>query len=210
LTTRVRLVCHASTSAVRTAAFPADEQLEPQGRKKLAIVQRCLRHADRCWSSPALRAIQTAEALQLDAIVEPMLRECDYGRWSGRSFDEVRAQEPEALAEWLRDPEAAPHGGESIVGLIERIAAWLETQNGMRGKTVAVTHASVIRAAIVHAIEANPRSFWRIDVAPLSVTALSGNGGRWTLSAIAAAVVLFYDIMLVGIFEKADFIYFQF
>jgi len=184
LTTRLRLVCHASTSAVRTAAFPANEQLDPQGREKLAIVQHRLRHADRCWSSPALRAIQTAEALQLDAIVEPMLRECDYGRWSGRSFDEVQAQEPEALAEWMRDPEAAPHGGESIVGLIGRVAAWLETQNGMRGKTVAVTHASVIRAAIVHTIEANPRSFWRIDVAPLSVTALSGNGGRWNLSAI--------------------------
>ena len=122
--------------------------------------------------------------MQLDAIVEPMLRECDYGRWSGRPFDEVQAQEPEAMAEWLRDPEAAPHGGESIVGLIGRVAAWLETQNGMRGKTVAVTHASVIRAAIVHAIETNPRSFWRIDVAPLSVTALSGNAARWTLSAI--------------------------
>jgi broad specificity phosphatase PhoE len=158
--------------------------MDRKAREKLAIVQHRLRHADRCWSSPALRAIQTAESLQLDAIVEPMLRECDYGRWSGRSFDEVQAQEPEALAEWMRDPEAAPHGGESIVGLIGRVAAWLEAQNGMRGKTVAVTHASVIRAAIVHAIEANPQSFWRIDVAPLSVTALSGNGGRWTLSAI--------------------------
>ena len=184
LTTRLRLVCHASTSAVRTATFPADEQLDPQGREKLAIVQHRLRHADRCWSSPALRAIQTAEALQLDTIVEPMLRECDYGRWRGCSLDEVQAQEPEAVAEWMRDPEAAPHGGELIVGLIGRVAAWLETQNGMWGKTVAVTHASVIRAAIVHAIEANPRSFWRIDVAPLSVTALSGNGGRWNLSAI--------------------------
>jgi broad specificity phosphatase PhoE len=99
LTTHLRLVCHASTSAVRTAAFPADEQLEPQGREKLAIIQYRLRHADRCWSSPALRAIQTAEALQLDAIVEPMLRECDYGTWSGRSFDEVQAQEPKAMAE---------------------------------------------------------------------------------------------------------------
>jgi len=101
-------------------------------------------------------------------------------------LDEVQAQEPEAMAEWLRDPEAAPHGGESIVGLIGRVAAWLKTQNGMRGKTVAVTHASVIRAAIVHAIEANPRSFWRIDVAPLSVTALSGNGGRWTLVSMSS------------------------
>jgi broad specificity phosphatase PhoE len=184
LAARLRLVCHASTSAIRTAAFPADEQLDPQGREKLAIVQHRLLPADRCWSSPALRAIQTAEALQLDSLVEPMLRECDYGRWSGRSFDEVQTQEPEAIVEWMRDPEAAPHGGESIVSLIGRVAAWLETQNGIRGKTVAVTHASVIRAAIVHAIEANPRSFWRIDVAPLSVTALSGNGGRWNLSAI--------------------------
>jgi broad specificity phosphatase PhoE len=185
LTARLRLVCHASTAAVRAAAFPADEPLERQGREKLAVLAHRLHRADRCWSSPGLPAAQTAEALQLDAIVEPMLRECDYGRWSGRSFDEVRMQEPEAIEEWLRNPEAAPHGGESIVSLMGRVARWLETQDGTRGKTVAVTHASVIRAAIIHAIEANPGSFWRIDIAPLSVTALSGGGRRWTLSAIA-------------------------
>jgi broad specificity phosphatase PhoE len=184
LTARLTLICHASTSAVRTAAFPADEPLDQHGRDRLAKVQHRLRHADRCWSSPALRAIQTAEALRLDATVEPMLRECDYGRWSGRSFAEVGAQEPDALAEWLRNTEAAPHGGESIAGLTARAAAWLATQNGAPGKIVAVTHASFIRAAIVHAIGANPRSFWRIDVAPLSETALSGDGGRWNLSIV--------------------------
>jgi broad specificity phosphatase PhoE len=45
---------------------------------------------------------------------------------------------------------------------------------------VAVTHASVIRAAIVGAIESEPRSFWRIDIARLSLTKLSGDHGRWT------------------------------
>jgi len=54
------------------------------------------------------------------------------------------------------------------------------------GKIVAVTHASVIRAAIVHAIEAGPRSFWHIDVAPLSLARLSANNGRWTLVSLAA------------------------
>ena len=49
---------------------------------------------------------------------------------------------------------------------------------------VAVTHASVIRAAIIHAIEAGPRTFWRIDVAPLSLTRLSGNKGVWTLVSV--------------------------
>ena len=50
--------------------------------------------------------------------------------------------------------------GNSIVALIDRVAAWLDAQSGAPGLTVAVTHASVIRAAIVHAIDAEPRSFW--------------------------------------------------
>ena len=181
MTTRLKLLCHASTSAVRTAAFPADEPLDPQGRQKLASFPHRLRQKDRCFTSPALRAVQTAEALELDATVELALRECDYGRWTGRSFDEVQAQEPEAVAEWIRNPEAVRHGGESVTALIARVSGWLDAQKGTPGVIVAVTHASVIRAAIVCALEAEPRSFWRIDIAPLSLTRLSGNDGRWTL-----------------------------
>jgi hypothetical protein len=39
-------------------------------------------------------------------------------------------------------------------------------------------HPPIIRVAIVHAIEAAPQSFWRIDVAPPLVTRLSGRHGR--------------------------------
>jgi broad specificity phosphatase PhoE len=181
---RLKLICHASTSAVRASAFPADEPLDAQGRQKLAAVPFRLHDADRYLTGPALRASQTAEALKLDATVEPMLRDCDYGRWTGRSLDDVQRQEPEAVAEWLRNLSAAPHGGESMLGLMERVATWLDRQNSTSGITVAVTHASVIRAAIIHAIEAGPRSFWRIDIAPLSLTQLSCNQGRWTLVSI--------------------------
>ena len=185
MTTHLKLICHVSTSAIRSAAFPADEPLDAQGRQKLATVAQRL-HADRCWVSPALRASQTADALKLGATVEPMLRDCDYGRWTGRALDEVQAQEPEAVAEWLRNPRAVPHGGESVLELIKRVATWLDAQKGTPGVAVAVTHASVIRAAIVHAIEAEVRSFWRIDVAPLSLTRLSDDNGHWTLASIAA------------------------
>lgn len=184
--TRLKMLCHASTSAVRTSAFPADEPLDVQGRQRLAAYPHDLSRADRYLTSPALRARQTAEVLQLNATIEPMLRDCNYGRWSGRSFDEVRTQEPEAVAEWMQNPGAAPHGGELILALIERVAIWLDAQSGAPGLTVAVTHASVIRAAIVHAIEAEPRSFWRIDVAPLSLTRLSGDSRRWNLVSIGA------------------------
>jgi broad specificity phosphatase PhoE len=186
MTTRLKLLCHASTSAVRASAFPADEPLDVQGRQKLAAFPRHLLRGDRCVTSPALRASQTAEALGLEAVIEPALRDCDYGQWTGRSLEEVQAQDPQAVAEWLRDPEAAPHGGESVTALIARVSAWLDAQKTISGTIVAITHASVIRAAIVCALEAGPQSFWHIDVAPLSLTRLSGHRGRWTLVSMRA------------------------
>jgi broad specificity phosphatase PhoE len=186
MTTRLKLICHASTAAVRTSAFPADEPLDVQGRQKLAGLPQRTHYADRYLTSPALRAVQTAEALKFAATVESTLRECDYGRWTGRTLDEVQAEEPEAVAEWLRDPGAAPHGGESVLALIGRVATWLDAQKAMPGNIVAVTHPAVIRAAIAHAIEAEPRSYWRIDVAPLSLTRLRANNDRWTLVSLGA------------------------
>jgi len=187
-TARLWLICHASTSALRSSAFPADEPLEPTALRKLRDVSAELPDADRCWTSPALRAIQTAEALQVPAVVEPLLRECGYGVWAGRTLDEVKSRDPEAVAAWLRDPSAAPHGGESIAALTARVATWLETQRQIPGTTLAVTHASIVRAAVVLALRAPPHSFWRIDVAPLSLTKLSSSGEHWTLGSIGEVV----------------------
>jgi broad specificity phosphatase PhoE len=186
MTTRLKLLCHASTAAVRTSTFPADEPLDDQGRQKLAAFPNPLRHSDRCFTSPALRARQTAEALGLTATIEPALGDCDYGQWTGRTFEEVQAQQPQAMAEWIGDPEATPHGGESIAALIARVSNWLDAQSAAPGAVVAVTHASVMRAAIVCALKAEPRSFWHIDIAPLSLVRLSGHGGRWTLASISS------------------------
>jgi broad specificity phosphatase PhoE len=186
MTTRLKLLCHASTSAVRTSTFPADEPLDDHGRQKLAAFPDSLRHNDRCFTSPALRARQTAEALGLAAMVDLALRDCDYGQWTGRTFEEVQAQEPQAMADWIGNPDATPHGGESIAALITRVSSWLDAQSATPGSVVAVTHASVMRAAIVCALKAPPRSFWHIDIAPLSLVRLSGHGGRWTLASISS------------------------
>jgi broad specificity phosphatase PhoE len=181
MTARLLLVCHASTGATRAAAFPADEALEDIGKMRSAASR--LSEANRHWCSPELRARQTAAALGLNATVQPMLRDCDYGRWTGGAFDAVQAGEQEAVNVWLHDLSVTPHGGESILGLMQRVALWLAEEQTSHGHSIIVTHPTIIRAAIVHAIEAAPQSFWRIDIAPLSVTRLSGTRGRWNLSA---------------------------
>jgi broad specificity phosphatase PhoE len=53
---------------------------------------------------------------------------------------------------------------------MNRIADWLAGENGQHHQSIVVAHASFMGVAIVHAIEATPKSCWRIDFAPLSVT----------------------------------------
>jgi broad specificity phosphatase PhoE len=179
MSARLTLICHAATRATHTAAFPLDE---PAELVSLAKVSRLAVTPDRVLTSPALRARQTAEALGLDAEIDEALRDIDLGSWAGRTLGDIQAAEPEVVALWIADPEAAPHGGESVAGLLRRVAPWLEAQRASR--VVAVTHASVIRAAIVLAIDAGAAAFWRIDVAPLCRVELRGDGRRWTLRSI--------------------------
>jgi broad specificity phosphatase PhoE len=188
-TARVILICHGSTEAVRAAKFPADEPLDDPGLKTIKALADALPQAGQCWTGPERRTRQTAQALGLNAQIEPLLRDCDYGAWAGRTFDEVHAHEPDAASAWLRDPAAAPHGGETISAVIQRVGQWLAGEQARGQRAIVVTHPAIVRAAIVHAIEAAPQSFWRIDIAPLSVTRLSSLGGRWNLSAAGCMAI---------------------
>jgi broad specificity phosphatase PhoE len=183
VSTRLVLVCHAATAATRAAAFPADEPLDEHGLADAAACDGALRRVESVSCGPALRCAQTAAALGLAATPDPALADCDLGRWQGRAYDEVAAAEPDAIAAWLTDPAAAPHGGESVDDVLTRARAWLRALPPTTGTVVAVTHPAVIRAMIIDAIAATSTSFWRIDVTPLTQTVLRGGGARWTLRA---------------------------
>ena len=178
---RLVLVSHAPTAATRAAAFPVDEPVDPHGLADATAAAATIRRVDLALCAPARRCTQTADALGLTPTVDPALRDGDLGRWHGRTLDEVSATEPEGVAAWLRDPSAAPHGGESIHDLLARAGAWLRELPTDHGAIMAITHPMVIRALIIDAIAATPASFWRIDVAPLTQTVLRGAGHRWTL-----------------------------
>ncbi|MFO1210598.1 MAG: histidine phosphatase family protein [Amaricoccus sp.] len=179
---RLTLVCHGATAANRGAAFPLDEPLEPRALEAARALAGGWAAAP-AFASPALRARQTAEAMGLAAVVEPALRDCDHGRWAGQAMAALAVREPEAMAAFLRDPSARPHGGESIGDLVARVGGWLDAIVQRRGAIVAVTHAAVIRAALVHVLTPPPEAFWRIDVPPLSATGLTWDGRRWAWRA---------------------------
>jgi broad specificity phosphatase PhoE len=179
--TRLILVCHAATAATRAAAFPSDDALSAGAAERAAALAPRLGRADRAWTSPALCTRQTAAALGLAADPHPALRDCAYGRWSGRKLAEVMAEDPNGVAVWLADAAAAPHGGEPLAALFDRVAGWLSERVAEDGHTVAVTHAAVMRAAVLHVLDASVHAFWRIDIEPLSMIDLRSDGTRWTV-----------------------------
>ena len=183
-TTRLTLIRHAPSAATRRSAFPLDEPPDARGLDEARGLASRLGRFDAAWSGPTLRARQTAEALGLDPTVAPELDECDFGTWRGRTLAELHAEDPAAVAAWMEDPAAAPHGGESLLALLERVGGWLSARAGDGERVVAVTHAGVIRAAVVCALDAPPLAFWRLDVAPLSRTVLHAHEGRWTVRAV--------------------------
>ena len=188
MTTHLILVSHALTEAIRTASFPGDEPLSPPLDALPELAERigAMGPPTRALRGPERRALETAAALGLDLpfAVDPALRECDYGRWGGRRFDEVQIEDPDGVAAWIGEPAAAPHGGESLVALLKRTGAWMDRLGETGGRMVAVTHPSIIRAAMLHGMEAPAHVFWRINVEPLSLVDLRGNRGRWTLRAL--------------------------
>jgi len=190
MTARLHLLAHCASSATRAARFPDDEALEAPAARALEALSGRLRSYHRVLTAPARAARETAAALGFDAAVEAALRDCDYGRWRGLAIADVAASEPNGFAAWLSDPAAAPHGGESLAALMERAGGWLAEWLVVDGATLAVTHAAVVRAAIVSALGAASSAFWRIDVAPLSLARLSGRDGRWNLVALGALEAL--------------------
>ncbi|MFJ8632493.1 histidine phosphatase family protein [Streptomyces sp. NPDC093568] len=181
MTSRVMLISPAISLALREARFDDGCPLDATGLRRARSAAGTLTAVDRAWVSPSVRCRETAEALGLDAAVVPELTGLDMGRWRGAALAEVSAREPEAVSLWLADPASAPHGGESAREFCDRIAAWLDSAARLDGRTVAVVDPEVVRATVVRTLGAPEPAFWRIDVAPLTATELSGRSGRWNL-----------------------------
>ncbi|MDF0733609.1 histidine phosphatase family protein [Pseudomonas entomophila] len=170
---RLTLICHALTQAQKVGRFPCAEDAI------LALDEPVLAVASELLCAPERRATQTAALLGPALRLEPALADCDMGRWQGVALKQLQQEEPDALAQWLQDPTQAPHGGESVAALCQRVERWLRAFD-TPGEWLAVTHPMVMRAAMVALLGCPLAAFQRIDVPPLSRLSLS-HAGQWRL-----------------------------
>jgi broad specificity phosphatase PhoE len=176
---RIVLVAHAATSATRRGGFPTDEAIEDPAD----IVDVPVRAAQ-VLTGPEQRCRQTAEALGWSASVTDDLADLDTGRWSGADLGALTAAEPASVVSWMTDPDANPHGGESLTDLVHRVGAVFDRSSWPDGRSLLVTSPLVVRAAVVHLLQAPSSLLFAVDIEPLAATVLTGHGGRWKLRAL--------------------------
>jgi alpha-ribazole phosphatase len=96
------------------------------------------------WSSDAARcrepAAMLASGLGVGHVVDERIRELSYGAWEGKAWDDV----PQAvLDEWMTDWfTKSPPGGETVMGLAERVRSWWTTLEP--GAHFLMAHAGVV------------------------------------------------------------------
>lgn len=124
--TRVFLLRHGATAAnlevpYRLQGRKSDRPLDDIGQRQVEAAGRALANSRlvAVYTSPLLRAIQTAEAIArphgVTPAIETGLIEADIGEWEGLTWDEAGARHPDHYAKFLERPGTTPYpGGESF------------------------------------------------------------------------------------------------
>lgn len=105
-------------------------------------------------SSPLKRAVLTAEpaaeACGLELETDDRLRELDFGDWEGKTFDEIRSEDPERAERFLHSAEHGFPGGEPLDDGARRILEVFEDLRlSQAGLTVlVVAHNTLLRLGL--------------------------------------------------------------
>lgn len=193
---RVWLVRHASTAWTgRRFCGRTDMPLSTEGRREAAAL------ADRLAaivpddvlvvSAPTARARETAEWLvaslrgQGRVECDDRLREVDFGRAEGLTFDRLAETMPDLAAGLAAGEPIDWPGGESAASVRERAGAvWGDMHRAAR-PTLLVTHGGFIRAFLEVAL--GRPALPDVWIEPGAVVELARTGTHWTVASVPAA-----------------------
>jgi alpha-ribazole phosphatase len=189
----ILLVRHGDIGAAHRLIGSTDLDLSDQGRfesGRLAAAVAAVLPAS-CYSSPLQRARQAAAAAlrgsTASLLFEPDLREVDFGRWEGLTFDEVCARAPQDVERWAAGAsDFAFPGGERLADFlerVERVGRYLAADPAER--VLAFTHGGVIRHLICYYLGLPWRDHVLFEVGYGSLTTLKLFDGKGVLTSLS-------------------------
>lgn len=153
----------------------SEEPLSSTGRAQmraaLAEMSRQGVAFNRVFTSPRRRCAEFATEFAREQVL-PLelldgLAELDFGDWEGRDPRELPAEQAAQYAQLRKDPASfTPPGGEPWAAFMARLTAVIDHINYGAGPALVITHAGVMRAALVRALGLAPGAAQRVALAP--------------------------------------------
>ena len=159
----------------------SDIRLNARGRgdaKRAANMVRAY-GIDILYASPLARARETAEIIagriQKKPRPDARIREISFGRWEGRTAQQILKDRDPVFRKWCRGIWVTPPDGESRALFQRRVASFLrDCLRRHPGKKVAVvSHGGTIKMMIFELLKLRKISLWSIRVDPGSVSVLT-------------------------------------
>ncbi len=158
----------------------ADIGLSPKGKKNIqALLPRVKALGiDFLYTSSLRRARQSARIISaktgLKPCVDSRLNELNFGRWEGKTADQLILQKDKSFLSWAGGKWKTPKGGESIDSLRRRVRGFLkDCLKKHKGKKIAiVSHGGLIRMIILLSLRQDLGSLFSFVLQPASLSIL--------------------------------------
>lgn len=151
---------------------------------------------DAVYCSDLKRAIHTADIVfgnrNIDMLINPNLREMNFGIWEGKTFEEIKLKEEAKFTSWIENPDERSiiPQGESLAILKERVMAEVnrilqEHKDKEIDKTIAIVcHGGAIRIILCNALNLELKNLWYIQQKSTALNVIDYYDDRGVISLL--------------------------
>ncbi len=181
------IVRHGQTDTNRKGLLQgrSDLSLNEAGRAQAEETARKLADRgvvfDRVFSSPLVRARQTAEILApgVPVTADPRLIEMDLGPYEGMELKKLPPEVTAFFRDFVHVP--APEGMEPLSEVEKRAGEFMESVRDLRGNVLITTHAVAMKGLLEYLTPGSEGAYWSKFIGNCAVYVLSVENGAFTV-----------------------------
>lgn len=163
---RIYIVRHGQTALNNAHVLQgrSDHPLNETGIRQAQNTARLLRDKgivfDHVYSSPLVRAVQTAEIIApgVPAVIDERLIEMDYGPYEGMDLKHPAPEITRFFKDFVHQP--APDGMEPLSAIVERTGEFMESIRDVEGNILISTHAIAMKGILEYLTPDSNGSYW--------------------------------------------------
>lgn len=133
---------------------------------------------DYVYSSPLIRAVQTAEIVAPDKEIrlDDRLIEMDYGKYEGTDLRNMPEEIRIFFSDFVNNP--APDGMEPLSEVVKRTGAFIEELRNIKANILVSTHAIAMKGILEYLTSDSQGGYWSKYIGNCAVYVADNNSGQ--------------------------------